>query len=111
MFFSFRTISLVLILFIVAVISQGADDVSYTSDAAFQRGILDFHNRRRAEHRAGNLAWNPELAGQADRYAKRCRWGHSVSNLSSINNLVSISHSQGGERGGGGVSSEYRYPD
>jgi hypothetical protein len=96
MFFSFRTISLVLVLFILAVISQAADDVSYTDNAAFQRGVLDFHNRRRAEHGTPNVAWNAEIAGQAESYARRCAWGHSVSNLSSINNLIPIAHLQGG---------------
>ncbi|KAI5845268.1 CAP domain-containing protein [Morchella snyderi] len=79
MFFSFRTIYHVLVLFIVAVISQAADDVSYTDNAAFQRRALDFHNRRRAEHETPGLAWNAEIAGQAESYARRCVWGHSGS--------------------------------
>jgi uncharacterized protein YkwD len=38
-----------------------------------QRRVLDLHNTLRAQHAAGPLTWDSELAKQAAEHAARCR--------------------------------------
>lgn len=62
----------------MVVKNKAGDDPSYVNNKAFEKAMVETHNKWRREHGAKDVSWDPKLADYAEKVAKKCEWRHSV---------------------------------